>query len=311
MNNFVPLQTISQKPETKVYSIVIPHKNTASLLERLLDSIPWVLSPQVIVVDNNSSDEELQQVEMLRQRFDFLLCHSTGCGAGDARNVGLQQATGQWVLFADSDDYFMPEASNLISAHADDSADIVFFDVVSAYSETLEPAYRDRSVKLLFQRYHREHDNPDVFRCLYTNPWGKMIRRQLIIDNDIRFEDIPSGNDCYFSVVAGLTARQVAVDERPLYCITVRPGSITSTLDREHLESNGQSRLRVNRLLRQRGYGRYQLSVLYYIGMARCFGWRYFLHAFYESCRHGNRPWVGVSRLLKPDTLGGIHYKQK
>ena len=170
MNNFVPLQTISQKPETKVYSIVIPHKNTASLLERLLDSIPWVLSPQVIVVDNNSSDEELQQVEMLRQRFDFLLCHSTGCGAGDARNVGLQQATGQWVLFADSDDYFMPEASNLISAHADDSADIVFFDVVSVYSETLEPAYRDRSVKLLFQRYHREHDNPDVFRCLYTNP---------------------------------------------------------------------------------------------------------------------------------------------
>ena len=294
-----------------MYSIIIPHKNTASLLERLLDSIPWGLSPQVIVVDNNSNGEELQQVEMLRQRFDFLLCHSTGCGAGDARNIGLQHATGRWVLFADSDDFFTPSAADLISTHADDAADIVFFDVTSAYSGTLQPAYRDRSVKLLFQRYHREHDNPDVLRCLYTNPWGKMIRRQLIVDNNIQFEDMPSGNDCHFSVVAGLGARQVAIDERPLYCITVRQGSITSTLDMEHHESNGQSRLRVNRLLRQHGYGRYQLSVLYYIGMARGFGWRYFLHALRESCRHGNRPWVGLSRLLKPSTLGGIHYKQK
>ena len=310
MNNFVPLQTISQKPETKVYSIVIPHKNTASLLERLLDSIPWVLSPQVIVVDNNSSDEELQQVEMLRQRFDFLLCHSTGCGAGDARNVGLQRATGQWVLFADSDDYFMPEASNLISAHADDSADIVFFDVVSAYSETLEPAYRDRSVKLLFQRYHREHDNPDVFRCLYTNPWGKMIRRRLITENHLVFEDIVSGNDVYFSVTAGLAARSVVVDERELYCVTVRQQSVTSTVDKEHIESNGQSRLRINRLLRERGYGRYQLSVLYYIGMSRAFGWRFLLHAFCASCRYGNRPWVGIGRLFFPSRWGGVHHNR-
>ena len=107
-----------------MYSIIIPHKNTASLLERLLDSIPWGLSPQVIVVDNNSNGEELQQVEMLRQRFDFLLCHSTGCGAGDARNIGLQHATGRWVLFADSDDFFTPSAADLISTHADDAAEV-------------------------------------------------------------------------------------------------------------------------------------------------------------------------------------------
>jgi glycosyltransferase involved in cell wall biosynthesis len=293
-----------------VYSIIIPHRNTSRLLERLLQSIPWGLSPQVIVVDNKSTGEELKAVEKLKNSYDFSLYTSDGCGAGDARNIGLQHALGEWVLFADSDDYFTADAEQLIASHANDTADIVFFNVTSTYSDTGERAYRDRSVKGLLKRYHQEHENTNVMRCLYTNPWGKMIRRSLITEHHIAFEDIVSGNDVYFSVAAGLAAQHVVVDERELYCVTVRHESITSTVDWEHIESNGQSRLRINRLLREHGFSRYQLSLLYYIGMSRTFGWRCLLHALCESCRHGNRPWVGVSKLLSPASWGGIHHNR-
>ena len=293
-----------------MYSIIIPHRNTSRLLERLLQSIPWKHSPQVIVVDNKSTADELRAVESLRSSYHFSLYSSSGCGAGDARNVGLRHADGEWVLFADSDDYYLPDADQLISSHIDDDADIVFFNVTSAFSDSGARAYRDRSVKGLLKRYHKEHENTDVMRCLYTNPWGKMIRRRLITENHLVFEDIVSGNDVYFSVTAGLAARSVVVDERELYCVTVRQQSVTSTVDKEHIESNGQSRLRINRLLRERGYGRYQLSVLYYIGMSRAFGWRFLLHAFCASCRYGNRPWVGIGRLFFPSRWGGVHHNR-
>ena len=129
-----------------MYSIIIPHRNTSRLLERLLQSIPWKHSPQVIVVDNKSTADELRAVESLRSSYHFSLYSSSGCGAGDARNVGLSHADGEWVLFADSDDYYLPDADQLISSHIDDDADIVFFNVTSAFSDSGARAYRDRSV---------------------------------------------------------------------------------------------------------------------------------------------------------------------
>lgn len=292
-----------------MYSIIIPHKNTTRLLERLLNSIPWSLYPQVIVVDDHSTEEEYNEVVRLLERYPFWLYRSDGIGAGGARNVGLQHVTGKWILFADSDDYYMPQADEMIRAHENDDADIVFFNAHSTFSDTGERAYRDKQIKELFERYKKNDYDDDVMRCLYTNSWGKMIRLELIQKNGISFEDVISGNDAYFSISTGLASHKIAVDEREMYCITVRSHSITSTLDKEHHESSGQARLRVNKLLRENGYGKYQLSVLYYIGMARIYGWKYMLHALKESCKGGNRPWVEAHKLLHPTILKREHYK--
>ncbi len=293
-----------------MYSIIIPHKNTTKLLERLLNSIPWTLHPQVIVVDDHSTEAEYKQVVRLSERYIFCLYRSDGIGPGGARNVGLQYATGKWILFADSDDYYMSQADEMIRSHENDDADIVFFNAHSTYSDTGKRAYRDKQIKELIKRYKKNHHDDDVMKCLYTNPWGKMIRRELIQKNDIAFEDIISGEDALFSVLIGLAAHKIIVDEREMYCITVRPHSITSTLDKEHHESNGQARLRVNKYLRENGYGKYQLSVLYYIGMSHLYGWRYMLHALKESCKGGNHPWVGAHKFLHPTIFKGEHYKK-
>lgn len=293
-----------------MYSIIIPHKNTTKLLERLLNSIPWTLHPQVIVVDDHSTEEEYKEVVRLLGRYPFWLYRSDGIGAGGARNVGLQHATGKWILFADSDDYYMPQADEMIRSHENDDADIIFFNAHSTYSDTGERAYRDKQIKELIERYKKNDYDDDVMKCLYTNSWGKMIRRELIQKNGISFEDVISGNDAHFSISTGLASHKIVVDEREMYCITVRSHSITSTLDKEHHESNGQARLRVNEHLREQGYGKYQLSVLYYIGMARIYGWKYMLHALKESCKGGNRPWVGAHKFLHPTILKGEHYKK-
>src|SRR5699024_5954198 len=96
----------------KQVSIIIPHFNSVKLLEKLLLSIPKYNDIEVIVIDDNST-EGIEKFSILKKSVEFehikFLMNNTGVqSAGTCRNIGLKAATGKWILFADSDDYFLP-----------------------------------------------------------------------------------------------------------------------------------------------------------------------------------------------------------
>ncbi|MBE6332281.1 MAG: glycosyltransferase family 2 protein [Bacteroidales bacterium] len=281
------------------FSIIIPHHETPRLLSRLLASVPWSLQPEVIVVDDASGVEALAEVEKLRDEFDFQLYCIDRHTAGAARNEGLRHACGRWLIFADADDYFTSDAARLWQKHVSDTADVVFFDVTSAYSDSGRRAYRDRQVKRLIRRSLRERSLWPLC-ALHTNPWGKMVRRALVADRRIWFEEIPSANDAMFSVQVGVEAARVLLDESEMYCVTVSDGSLTSNIGRERFESNGEARLRVNAYLRDAGLGRYQLSVLNYLLGAWRYGFGYGCRVLRRCMANGNRPWVGFWHVFNP-----------
>ncbi len=281
------------------YSIIIPHRDTPDLLRRLLQSVPWTLAPQVIVVDDDSTASHFGEVQRLGEEYGFELLRVSGHSAGVARNAALTHARGRWLVFADADDYFMPDAENLLAGHADDVAEVVYFGVASRYSDDGTPAYRDRQVTRLMDKCDKLR-SLDALRALHTNPWGKMISRALVEREGIWFEEIPSANDAFFSVRCGVEAREVTMDRRQLYCITVSGQSLTSNMSRERFESNGQARLRVNHYLRQHGLGRFQLSVLHYFLLSWRYGLKAGARATRDCLRDGNNPLVGLSGLISP-----------
>ena len=281
------------------FSIIIPHHDAPIQLQRLLESVPWMLQPEVIVVDDVSTDENRQAAKACAEASGaqwYEVCRHT---AGAARNEGLRHALGQWLVFADADDYFTPQARTLLQEMAGADADIIYFNVISAWSDSGRPAYRDRQVKRLIERCHREHSLMPL-AALHTNPWGKMIRRSLVEEEGIRFEEIAAANDAMFSVKTGIKARKRLLRDEAVYCITVDNRSMTSNMTAERFECHGQARLRVNAYLRQQGWGKYQLSVLSYLLPAWRYGWCYGWRVLKACCADGNRPWVGLSRLLNP-----------
>ena len=281
------------------FSIVIPHHNTPDLLLRLLNSVPWDLCPEVVVVDDASSEDVRRELADLQKRFGFGLYRIERHTAGAARNEGLKHVTGEWLLFADADDYFLPEAAGLLRSHVSDNADVVYFRITSTYSDSGKNAYRDRQVTRLFERCRKEH-SAWALRALHTNPWGKMIRRQLVESRQIRFEEIPSANDAMFSVRVGVEASAVVIDEHPLYCLTVGDKSMTSNVSKERFESNGEARLRVNAYLRLHQLGQYQLPVLGYMLPSFRYGWKFGWRTVKACFSNGNNPWVDAGRVLNP-----------
>lgn len=284
----------------KTISLLIPHKNSSKLLHRLIQSCLNV-KMQIIVVDDGSCEDEYKAVEQLRDKYSFELYNNEGKYAGGARNTALKYAKGEWILFADADDYFTPLFAPLIEKHQDSDCDIVFFNISSCISDTGEKAFRDEHIKSIAKKYVDSGDD-NYLRCCYTAPWGKLYKRRLIKDNNIVFDEVIAANDMMFSVKCGLAATKIAYDENELYCNTVSKGSITTTVSKDRFESKLNVTLRVNDLLRQYGKGKYQVSVLYFIGKSSQFGINYTLHVLTECIKHRSNFFIGIKKL--------IHYKR-
>ena len=97
------------------YSLIIPHFNIPDLLGRLLLTIPQRNELQVIVVDDVST-KEIDKLEKLKSKYSWIEWYSTETngGGGKARNVGLSHASGEYIIFADADDFFLPDLNEVL-----------------------------------------------------------------------------------------------------------------------------------------------------------------------------------------------------
>lgn len=209
------------------YSIIIPHYNTPDLLARCLRSIPQRDDIQVIVVDDNSPGVcfFLEAIPELSRKDTEFYVTKDGRGAGHARNIGLTHAIGKWLLFADSDDFFVENFSDILDEYVNDNHDIIFFNIKSCDCYNTNRILTSKNKERLFSTY-KKSKNELIFRIGYTEPWGKIIRRQIIVDNGISFQETKGHNDLLFSVRAGLTANRIKVVDRPLYWYVIREGSL-------------------------------------------------------------------------------------
>lgn len=219
-------------------SVIIPHFNRPTYLRTLLLSIPNLAEIQAIVVDDKST-EYCEEYAKLKKEFsgkniEFYDNDQTK-SAGTCRNIGLQHAVGEWILFADSDDYFLEGFYDIVSSYFDSEYDIVFFPPTSIVMET--GALSDRHVGTA-RKVQKYYENPDwkntlELRFKYQSPCSKLIRRKMVEDHKIRFEETIAANDVMFSMKCGYAAKKITADLQVIYCITMNKGSLTNQMSEE------------------------------------------------------------------------------
>jgi glycosyltransferase involved in cell wall biosynthesis len=211
------------------YSIIIPHKNIPNLLQRSLDSIPRRADVQIIVVDDNSDADKVdfENFPGLNDPFVEVVFGKNEDGrkgAGYARNLGLERATGKWLIFADADDFFMPCFNEVLDEYRDNENDIIYFRNCSIDSKTLSLHHRANHINKVLDYMQKTNDWRGIY-YLYV-PWGKFIKRTLIERNQISFQEIPYSNDVFFSLRSSIAAQNKLVVNREIYCVTYRADSL-------------------------------------------------------------------------------------
>ena len=252
---------------TPSFSIIIPHKEIPDLLMRCMRSIPVSEDILVIVVDDNSADADTyleKYPELSRPYLEFIRT-TKGGGPGYARNIALEHAQGMWILFADSDDFYVDNMSDIIYSHVDSEADVIFFKNKAVLSDNISiRANRSSYVNERIDQYLADGDEWPL-RAKIPVPGGKMIKRSLIVRHDIRFDEVLYSDDNYFSLLIGYYADKIKVVNEVLYVVTVRPGSIMANFCTRpgELEQRAEVAFRMDKFMLRNGFCREHRSKLF------------------------------------------------
>ena len=207
--------------DTPLVSIIIPVYNAEAGLPRCLTSLDkqTYRHLEIIFVDDASIDGSVGLLEQFKVdaeskgRMVKILRHGVNKGVAAARNLALDNATGEYVYSLDSDDYIDSEAIEQMVAVAEErNADIVGIDWNLTYEKN-ERRVNQANAKTgleLFQRF--------CAGVMRWNLWLWMIRRQLIEEYGFRFmPGINMGEDLMLMLKLSIHAGNVAMLKKPYY----------------------------------------------------------------------------------------------
>lgn len=221
------------------YSVIIPTKNNPEQVKRCIDSIPEREDIEILMCDDNSDAEYKTKIrELCEERVNAILLESSfSAWAGHARNIGMDAAQGQWLIFSDSDDFFDAKFWENINSITDISgADIIYFNVKGVYSDTLEPASRGaRYSKYVDDFCDGKKNAEERLRYYHMVPWGKVFRNSFIKEQNIRYDEVKASNDVMFNIKAGSLAHKIEAHKIIMYYVTVSHSSLTKKKDKELL----------------------------------------------------------------------------
>lgn len=253
------------------YSIIIPHYNVPKLLRRCLWSIPKREDTQIIVVDDKSSVETVNQLHGLEVEYPYVefIYSDVNGGGGKARNIGIRHAKGDYILFADADDFFNYCIRDILNEYIGTSLDIVFFHATHLDTDTYLPSERVSTMMRAIENY-KKTENDQYLRFLFDEPWAKLIKKSLILDYDIFFEESPIHNDMRFSYMVGYYAKDIKLDKRSIYCLADRSDSVSKAVSDDKQEIRTRIMSEKNRFLEDHGIKLFDdillLPFIYYKG---------------------------------------------
>lgn len=257
------------------FSIIIPFYNSASTIERLINSIPARDDVEIFIVDDNSRIEEIQPVfDISLKRPDISVLRSeTNLGAGHARNIALEKAKGNWLIFADADDYFMPCFNECLNKYVDADLDLIFFSATSIYEGSGEISTRHRAIENQINAAQKNKKGAvDDLRFNFYGPVCKFVSRRMVAENNIRFQETFAFNDALFSVSVGYYAKKIKICGEPIYCITECPKSISYTLSENVITSRIRAIFAVNRFYKNHSIKKFKMPLIPQIIYARKLG---------------------------------------
>lgn len=223
------------------FSIIIPVYKVEKYLRPCLDSIlgQTYKDFEVILVDDGSPDACPQICDEYAERYESVRCiHQNNGGLSCARNAGLSIASGEYIMFVDSDDYLAnSNVLGLLAEKTTGNPDIVHY-------KNIEWLEADGSIKECSFDFNicTEGKTLDEIYCelidkdaYYNSAWSKIIRREVLVENKIEFISglLGEDNEWYYNVV--MAAKQVVLVDEPLYVYRRRQSSITSSLTEKNL----------------------------------------------------------------------------
>ncbi len=205
-------------------SFILPVYNVEAYLDQGMETLlgQTMRHIEIICVDDGSTDRSLEMLRGYAQKDSRVRVFTQkNQYAGAARNLGLANARGEYLVFLDSDDFFARGlAKDAYFTAKINQADVVLFGAKhynNATKKYSEAKWLLNAFLAPKQQPFSYRDCPgDLYRITTPCPWTKMFRRQFVLDSGLQFQHLQNSNDLYFTYSALAMAKRIAVLDRPL-----------------------------------------------------------------------------------------------
>ena len=217
-------------------SVIVPVFKVEQYLGNCVDHLcnQTLKDIEIILVDDGSPDNCPKLCDDYANKDNRVkVIHKKNAGVSAARNDGLKAATGDYVIFCDSDDWMEDTGLEaLYEAAVESNADMTIGDVYLAYSDrtkyvkfykdeftTSDRSYIAELIKADIYRTYCPNPPEEGYAFGYGGPWNKLVRREFLIDNNINFDLRLKGifDDILYTAHVLAKANCVRYIQKPVY----------------------------------------------------------------------------------------------
>lgn len=207
--------------EIKV-SILVPVYNAEKYISRCAESIfeQTYKNLDIIFVNDKTPDKSIEIIRNVLNRYPNrksqtkIINHDKNKGVAAARNTLIENATGDYILWVDADDFIDKDAVNILVQKAiKTNADIICFNTAWFYNKSdirIMPENKSTTIS--------DFINDVLLGNITTTLWGRMIKKNIYINNNIRFiEGLDMGEDLLVLVMVAYYSKNLTNEKSILY----------------------------------------------------------------------------------------------
>ena len=227
-------------------SVIIPVYKVEKYLDKCVESIvnQTYKNLEILLVDDGSPDNCPKMCDDWAKKDDRIkVIHKENAGVSMARNTGIDNASGEYIAFVDSDDYILPTMyEKLLESAEQNNSDIVMCRFSNVYEDgrakdNFEKNLLTVNSKSIFSNYllTEVDEREDVIYAdgIMGNVWRLLIKKGAI--GQLRFEKYTIAEDLLFLIKLIKPSTKISVVDECLYCYLQRENSAMRTFNKNKI----------------------------------------------------------------------------
>lgn len=218
-------------------SVVIPAYNVENYIDKSFESLlnQSFRDFELIAINDGSQDKTLEKMKIYEAKDERVrVIDKMNEGVGATRNLGLDLAGGDYVIFIDPDDYVHPDLlKSLYEKAIETKVNVVVCDYYECYENSKDQVLMKvpvESTNLLMI-----HENKELIFKMTPAPWNKLIRTSILKEHEIKFPLEYRSEDLVFTLKLLAKCETLAVVHQPLYYYLANRMNNVSTANDERV----------------------------------------------------------------------------
>ena len=225
------------------FSIVIPVYNVAPYLCECVDSVlaQDFTDYEIILVDDGSTDNSPAICDEYAEKYSQIkVIHKTNGGLSDARNFGIKEAQGNYLMFLDSDDFWEGKTilSDIKQIIDQANPDMIIHSFTFLYTKErcIEKKITRNREGLLFS-FRKDFKKLIINNIYYPTAWNKIVRTKILKDNNIYFPKGKLHEDiAWCADIIPHIDKYTIYDKSFYFYRQEREGAITNKIHKKNIE---------------------------------------------------------------------------